>query len=71
MAIKKTYEAFEARGWKSQKNNERMVTIYVQGIHSATQHDLSLAEVVELQELLQKAVAQSAQDTSHWSVEPF
>jgi hypothetical protein len=74
MAVMKTYEAFEARGYKKYGTQERMVTIYVQGTHSAVQHDLSLAEVIELQELLAKAVAQSAGEAkeSPWGVEePF
>jgi hypothetical protein len=77
LAVKKTYDAFDARGWKSQKSGERMVTIYVQGHHGNVQHDLSIAEVVELQELLQKAVTQSAGDSKgdsaawYLDMEPF
>lgn len=74
MAVKKTFEAFDARGWKSHKGQERMITLYVQGHHGNVQHDLTLAEVVELQELLQRAVAQSGEplkDPSVWDVDPF
>jgi hypothetical protein len=73
LAIIKTYEAFEARGWKKHGTQDRMVTIYVQGPHSAVQHDLSMAEVLELQEILQKAVAQSGKDVKEnpWSADPF
>lgn len=76
MAVKKTFEAFDARGWKWQsKDNQRMITLYVQGQHGNVQHDLTLAEVVELQELLQRAVAQSGEplkDPSFWDGgEPF
>ena len=73
MAIKKTYDAFEARGWKKHNNQERMITLYVQGQHGAVQHDLSLAEVVELQELLQRAVAQSGEEpkSNPWGEDPF
>lgn len=63
MAVKKTYDAFDARGWKKHGTQDRMVTLYVQGQHSSLQHDLTIAEVVELQELLQKAVSQSAEDS--------
>jgi hypothetical protein len=50
-----------------------MITVYVQGPHSAVQHDLNMAEVIELQEILQKAVAQSAGEPkgSPWGEEPF
>ena len=74
LAVIKTYEAFEARGWKKHDTKDRMITLSVQGKHSAVQHDLSLAEVIELQELLAKAVAQSAGEAkeSPWGVEePF
>ena len=73
MAVIKTYEAFEARGWKKHGTQDRMITVYVQGTHSAVQHDLSMAEVVELQELLAKAVAQSGKDVKEnpWGEEPF
>jgi hypothetical protein len=73
LAVIKTYEAFEARGWKKHDTKDRMITIYVQGPHSAVQHDLNMAEVIELQEILQKAVAQSAGEfkQSPWGEEPF
>ena len=73
MAVIKTYEAFEARGWKKHGTQDRMVTIYVQGPHSAVQHDLNMIEVLELQEILQKAVVQSAGEPkgSPWGEEPF
>lgn len=71
MAVKKTYEAFDARGWKKHKTDERMITLYVQGLHGGTSHDLNIAEVVELQELLQKAVAESANPENPWGTEPF
>ena len=73
MAVIKTYEAFEARGWKKHDTKDRMITVYVQGPHSAVQHDLNMAEVIELQELLAKAVAQSAAERngSPWGEEPF
>lgn len=74
MAIIKTYEAFDARGWKKHGTQDRMITLYVQGQHGAVQHDLSLAEVVELQELLQRAVAQSGEQPKNpgsWDIEPF
>jgi len=73
LAVIKTYEAFEARGWKKHGTQDRMVTLYVQGQYGNVQHDLSMAEVLELQELLQKAVAQSAGEPkgSPWGEEPF
>jgi hypothetical protein len=74
LAVKKTFEAFDARGWRKHGNNERFITLYVQGHHGAVQHDLSLAEVVELQELLQRAVTQSGEEPKNpgsWDIEPF
>ena len=73
MAVNKTYQAFDARGWKKHGTQDRMITLYVQGQHGAVQHDLSLAEVVELQELLQKAVSQSGEEpnSNPWGETPF
>ena len=74
MAVIKTFEAFDARGWKKHGSNERMITLYVQGHHGAVQHDLNMAEVIELQELIQRAVAQSAEQPKNpgsWDIEPF
>ncbi len=73
MAIIKTYDAFDARGWRKHKNSERMITLYVQSVYGHVQHDLSMAEVIELQELLQKAVAQSGEEPkdSPWGEMPF
>ena len=73
MSVKKTYDAFDARGWKQHKTQDRMITLYVQGQHGSVQHDLSLAEVVELQELLARAVAQSGEEpnNSPWNETPF
>jgi hypothetical protein len=73
LTVKKTYDAFDARGWKTHDGKDRMITLYVKGQHGSVQHDLSLAEVVELQELLAKAVAQSGKDVKEnpWGEEPF
>ena len=73
MSVKKTYDAFDARGWKQHNTQDRMITLYVQGQHGSVQHDLSLSEVIELQELLAKAVAQSADPESNnpWGETPF
>ena len=73
MTVKKTYDAFDARGYKQHGTQDRMITLYVQGQHSAVQHDLSLSEVIELQELLARAVAQSAEEpkNSPWNETPF
>lgn len=73
MTIKKTYDAFDARGWKT-STEDRMITLYVQGQHGNVQHDLSLSEVIELQELLARAVAQSAEEPKNpgsWDSMPF
>jgi hypothetical protein len=73
LTVKKTYNAFDARGWKTNDGKDRRITLYVQGMHGSVQHDLSLAEVVELQELLAKAVAQSGEEpnSNPWSETPF
>jgi hypothetical protein len=73
LAVMKTYQAFDARGWKQHKTQDRMITLYVQGMHGAVQHDLSMEEVLELQELLQKAVAQSGEEAKEnpWNETPF
>ena len=74
MTVKKTYDAFDARGWKTNGTKDRMITLYVQGQHGNVQHDLSLSEVIELQELLARAVAQSAEEPKNpgsWDAMPF
>jgi hypothetical protein len=73
LAVNKTYQAFDARGWKQHKTQDRMITLYVQGQHGSVQHDLNMAEVLELQELLAKAVAQSGEEAKEnpWSADPF
>jgi hypothetical protein len=73
LTVKKTYDAFDARGWKTHDGKDRMITLYVQGQHGSVQHDLSLSEVIELQELLARAVAQSAEEpkNSPWNETPF